>query len=197
MALRSGFPLMSVLAHRWIPLQGCLWQRTLSVWHCLPVVTLRMHLLLPRNWQQTRNCWGCCGSGCETSRLCTSASCCFLASSACSSASFSALMRSRSLLGTMFSSCVNICHAHTHRAIATARVTVTARNSLCTLAFIATYATVDMMMQPTHTSINIQRFHFLLFAIAYRLYGILAVFKMNCRLFITFFRTNNLSTCHQ
>ena len=33
------------------------------------------------------------------------------------------------------------------------------------LAFITTYATVDMMIQPIHTSLNIQRLAFLLFAI--------------------------------
>ena len=72
-------------------------------------------------------------------------------------------MRSRSLLGTMFSNWVNICH--THNVMATATVMVIARNSLCILAFISTYATVDMMMQPIHTSLNIQRLAFLLFAI--------------------------------
>ena len=60
-------------------------------------------------------------------------------------------MRSSSLLGTMFSNWVNICH--THNVMATATVMVIARNSLCILAFITTYATVDMMMQPhTHQS---------------------------------------------
>ena len=42
---------------------------------------------------------------------------------------------------------------------------LTRKKVLRILAFITTYATVDMMMQPIHTSLNIQRLAFLLFAI--------------------------------
>ena len=102
-------------------------------------------------------------------------------------------MRSRSLLGTMFSNWVNICH--THNVMATATVMVIARNSLCILAFITTYATVDMI-QPIHTSLNIQRLAFLLFAIDNNQMKFWQK-KDTIADYSLLFGANTLSTCHQ